>query len=217
MPVQDDLKIRLLIVEDDPIMRMGLADYFHNHASFQVIDQVASGQSGQAQALRLNPDVIIMDIGLPDIDGIAITQQIKSQQPDIRIVMLTSHTTEHEMVAALASGADAYCVKGTSLEKLLLAIACVREGAVYLDPSIAQQIIKTFKPRSTLAPALIPLSERELEVLRLLVEGKSNPEIAQALYLSVGTVKTHVRSILNKLAVDDRVQAAVVALRAGLV
>jgi two-component system, NarL family, response regulator LiaR len=132
------------------------------------------------------------------------------------VVMLTSHTAETEVIAALSSGADAYCVKGANVDRLLAAIAAAQEGAIYLDPLIARQVIDHLKPPSP-SNNLGQLSQREMDVLKLMVEGRSNPEIADQLYLSPNTIKTHVRGIMNKLAVDDRVQAAVVALRAGLV
>jgi DNA-binding NarL/FixJ family response regulator len=132
--------------------------------------------------------------------------------------MLTSHTLETEVVAALSSGADAYCVKGASLDRLLAAIEAAMEGATYLDPQIARLVLDNLKPPSPEPnPNIANLSEREAEVLKLIVEGKSNSEIADILYLSTNTIKTHVRGIMNKLAVDDRVQAAVIALRSGLV
>jgi DNA-binding NarL/FixJ family response regulator len=157
-----------------------------------------------------------MDIGLPRKDGIAATQEIKAALPDVRVVMLTSHTAETEIIAALSSGADAYCVKGASIDRLLNAISAAIEGATYLDPQIARRVIEHLKPPAP-SDSIGQLSQRELEVLKLMVEGKSNPEIAAELYLSTNTVKTHVRGIMNKLSVDDRVQAAVVALRKGIV
>jgi DNA-binding NarL/FixJ family response regulator len=130
--------------------------------------------------------------------------------------MLSSHTDDNEIIAALSSGADAYCVKGTSTDSLLAAFAAAKDGATYLDPKIARKVMDHLKP-PTQAENTSHLSQRELEVLKLIVEGKSNPEIAKVLYLSPNTIKTHVRGIMNKLSVDDRVQAAVVALRSGLV
>ncbi|NJR67861.1 MAG: response regulator transcription factor [Synechococcales cyanobacterium CRU_2_2] len=207
--------MRVLIVEDDPVMQLGLSELFEENPQFEIVAQVTDGCAAVEYALSLQPDIVLMDIGLPKLDGITATQKIKAVSPEIRIVMLTSHTAEPEMIAALASGADAYCIKGTSLEKLLLAIACAQEGAAYLDPQIARQIIKSLKP-SFSQQNLPQLSSRELEVLTLLVEGKSNPEIANILHISLSTAKAHVRSIMAKLAVDDRVQVAVVALRSGL-
>jgi two-component system, NarL family, response regulator LiaR len=208
--------VRILIVEDDPVMQLGLSELFEDQPQFEIVALVGDGYAAIAQALSLKPHLIIMDIGLPKLDGIMATQQIKAAQPEVRVLMLTSHTDEPEMIAALASGADAYCVKGTNLEQLLLAIACAQEGATYLDPQIARQIVETLKPSSP-KQNIGQLSSRELEVLKLLVDGKSNPEIAEILLISLSTAKAHVRSIMGKLAVDDRVQAAVIALRSGLV
>jgi DNA-binding NarL/FixJ family response regulator len=167
-------------------------------------------------AQELMPDIIVMDIGLPRLDGISATQKIKTSLPNVHIVMLSSHTDDTEIIAALSSGADAYCVKGTNTESLLAAFAAAKDGATYLDPQIARKVMDHLKPPIN-PENTSHLSQRELEVLRLIVEGKSNPEIAKQLYLSPNTIKTHVRGIMNKLSVDDRVQAAVVALRSGLV
>ncbi|MBW4520745.1 MAG: response regulator transcription factor [Scytolyngbya sp. HA4215-MV1] len=208
--------LRILIVEDDPMMQLGLEQSLEDCPQFEIVGQANDGYLGVDLALKLKPDLIVMDIGLPRLDGIAATQQIKAALPAVRIVMLTSHTTETEVIAALSSGADAYCIKGTSVDRLLAAIAAAQEGATYLDPQIARRVVEHLKP-PTPTGNVGQLSQRELEVLKLMVEGRSNPEIAAALYLSPNTVKTHIRGIMNKLAVDDRVQAAVVALRSGIV
>lgn len=208
--------LRILIVEDDPMMQLGLEQSLAAHPQFAIVGQAEDGYLGVEAALKLRPDLVVMDIGLPRLDGIAATQQIKAALPDVRVVMLTSHTTETEIIAALSSGADAYCIKGASVDRLLSAISAAQEGATYLDPQIARRVIDHLKPPSP-SGNVATLSQREMEVLKLMVEGYSNPEIAAALYLSPNTVKTHVRGIMNKLSVDDRVQAAVVALRSGLV
>ena len=208
--------LRVLIVEDDPMMQLGLEQSLTAHPQITIVGQAEDGYMGVEAAKRLNPDLIVMDIGLPRLDGIAATQQIKAALPHIRVVMLTSHTTEQEVIASLSSGADAYCIKGASVDRLLKAIAAAAEGATYLDPQIGRQVLQHLTPPSPIGN-IANLSQRELEVLKLIVEGYSNPEIATKLYLSANTVKTHVRGIMNKLAVDDRVQVAVVALRSGLV
>ncbi|MGF1480416.1 MAG: response regulator [Cyanophyceae cyanobacterium] len=208
--------LQIVIVEDDPVMQLGLEQFLEDCENFQVLGRAEDGYSGIAVTLELKPDVVVMDIGLPQLDGIAATQQIKQKLPDVRVVMLTSHTADMEMVAALASGADAYCIKGIGLEQLKIAINCAHTGAAYLDPQIARRVINHLQYTRPSAPT-IELSKRELDVLRLVVEGKSNPEIAAELFLSISTVKTHLRSVMNKLSVDDRVQAAVAALRTGLV
>ncbi|WP_017319346.1 response regulator [Mastigocladopsis repens] len=208
--------LRILIVEDDPMMQLGLEQSLMAYPQMEIVGQAEDGYLGVQAALKLKPDLVVMDIGLPRLDGIAATQQIKAALPETHVVMLTSHQTDTEIIAALSSGADAYCIKGASVERLLSAIAAAVEGATYLDPQIARRVIDNLKPPSPSGNAA-NLSQRELEVLRLMVDGLSNPEIAEKLYLSPNTIKTHVRGIMNKLSVDDRVQAAVVALRSGLV
>ncbi|TAF11264.1 MAG: DNA-binding response regulator [Nostocales cyanobacterium] len=219
---QPSSPVRILIVEDDPMMQIGLQHILSTHSQLEIVGIAEDGYVGVESALSLQPDVVIMDVGMPHIDGITATQQIKQSHPDMKIIMLTSHTSQTEVIAALSSGADGYCVKGTSADQLVKAIDIVYQGATYLDAQIAQTVINQLKPavpgaKST--PSIPPatLSNREMEVLRFIVEGYSNPEIAKALYLSEHTIKTHVRGIMNKLLVNDRVQAAVVALRSGLV
>jgi DNA-binding NarL/FixJ family response regulator len=208
--------LRILIVEDDPLMRLGLKQFLETDDRFAIVGEVADGYSAIEAAGNLTPDLVIMDIGLPQLDGIEATRQIKEKFPNVRILVLTSHEEETETIAALSSGADAYCIKGTSLQQLSVAIAAVEDGAVYLAPQIARTAIAHLhSPRPNLSGT--KLSGREIEILKLIVEGQSNPEIARLLHLSLSTVKTHVRNIMNKLVADDRVQAAVIALRSGLV
>lgn len=210
--------MRILIVEDDPLMQLGLEQALSEQPGFTIIGQAEDGYTAVQQAIALQPDLIVMDIGLPRLDGIAATKQIKAKLPHVHIVMLTSHTLQTEVVAALSSGADAYCIKGASLDRLLAAIAAAKDGATYLDPQIARLVVDNLKPSiSQTDSGISHLSEREMEVLKLIVEGKSNNEIGEVLYLSTNTIKTHVRGIMNKLSVDDRVQAAVIALRSGIV
>ena len=212
----DTPRLRILIVEDDPMMQLGLEQSLMAYPELEIVGQADDGYLGVQAALKLKPDLVVMDIGLPRLDGIAATQQIKAALPETHVVMLTSHQTETEIIAALSSGADAYCIKGATVERLLSAISAAVEGATYLDPQIARKVIENLKVPSSKGNNA-NLSQRELDVLRLMVDGLSNPEIAEKLYLSPNTIKTHVRGIMNKLSVDDRVQAAVVALRSGLV
>ena len=213
------LPLRILIIEDDPIMRIGLKQLISSQPDKSVIGMTEDGYRGVEAALNLKPDLAIIDVGMPHLDGIAATQQIKAALPKVKVLMLTSHTADTEVIAALSSGADAYCVKGIDFDKLLTAIATVQEGATYLDTRIAQKIVSYLKPNTVRTNSNVEeqLSRRELEVLELIVEGYSNPEIGKRLNLSVNTIKTYVRSIMNKLMVSDRVQAAVTALRSGLV
>ncbi|MEN9520522.1 MAG: hypothetical protein RLZZ381_3110 [Cyanobacteriota bacterium] len=208
--------IKVLIVEDDQMMQLGLEQALSKYPQLEIVEQVDDGYFGVQAALKHQPDLIIMDIGLPRLDGIAAAEKIRTQLPTVKIVMLTSHTIQTEVIAALAAGADAYCVKGAKVEQLINAIAVVQDGATYLDPQIAKLVVENLKP-PTPNDQIGNLSEREIEILELIVEGKSNPQIAKTLHLSPNTIKTHVRSIMNKLTVNDRVQAAVVALRSGLI
>ncbi|PSP16206.1 MAG: DNA-binding response regulator [Cyanobacteria bacterium QS_8_64_29] len=211
-------KLRIVIVEDDPMMQLGLEQSLADYPQFEIVAQAQDGIQGVEAARTHQPDIVVMDIGLPRLDGIAATQQVKQSLPGVHVVVLTSHTDRTEVVAALASGADAYCLKGTSVAQLATAIQSAREGATYLHPQIARAIIDRLQPGTGEASyQQTAFSQRELEILNWMVEGYTNPEIAAQLYLSRNTVKTHVRSIMNKLAVDDRVRAAVKALRAGLV
>jgi DNA-binding NarL/FixJ family response regulator len=209
----------LVIVEDDPMMQLGLEQSLQDYPHVQIVALAADGVSGLAAVRQHQPDLVMMDIGLPRLDGIAVTQAIKAEMPQIRVVMFTSHISETEIVASLSSGADAYCIKGANVELLISAIEAALDGAVYLDPKIARKVLEHLRPPPPEADkaALATLSPRELDVLQLMVQGLSNSEIAESLYLSTNTIKTHLRGIMNKLAVDDRVQAAVVALRAGLI
>ena len=222
MSAASNSPLRILIVDDDPMMRIGLKHSLAAQSQLEIVDVVEDGFLGVEAATEQHPDVVIMDVGMPHMDGITATQQIKQTLPDVKVVILTSHTDQTEVIAALSSGADGYCVKGTSVEQLVKAIEVVYEGATYLDAQVAQAVINQLRPPAPASKntSSIPrgtLSERELEVLRLIVDGYSNPDIAKALYLSEHTVKTYVRGILNKLLVNDRVQAAVVALRSGLI
>jgi two-component system, NarL family, response regulator LiaR len=202
-------------------MGVGLKQLLSCQPHKLVVGVAKDGYRGIEAALSLKPDLAIIDVGMPHLDGIAATQQIKAALPNIKIIMLTSHTTDTEIIASLSSGADAYCIKGINIAKLLTAIATVEEGSIYLDAHIAQKVVNYLNSspvKKTNCHNLEgQLSTRELEVLELIVEGKSNPEIAEGLNLSVNTVKTYVRSIMNKLQVSDRVQAAVTALRSEIV
>lgn len=209
--------IHILIVEDDPMMRLGLTHSLAPKPTVHVMGTAEDGYEGVAMAQTHPPDLVLMDVGMPRLDGIAATQQIKHTLPHVRVVMFTSHTEQTEVVAALSSGADGYCIKGTSIDTLMQAITIATTGGIYLDPHIAQQVMACLTPQPQDSPPEHHLSARELEVLKLIVEGYSNPEIGEQLFLSTNTVKTYVKGIMNKLVVNDRVQAAVLALRKGWV
>ena len=207
---------RVLVIEDDPLAQLGIEQVLADYPALTLIGTVNNGYLGVEATHRDKPDLVLMDIGLPGIDGIEATQQIKGMHPTTKVVILTSHMNKTEVLAAFASGADAYCIKGGSLDILVTAIATVAQNGVYLDAQIANIIIQNFQPTTPEAPTS-SLSNREYEVLELLVEGLSNPEIAKRLYISPNTVRGHMRSLMTKLSANDRVHVAVKALRAGLI
>ena len=203
----------VFLVEDHAFTRDGLRVAINRDPGLRVIGEARSGEEALELYAEHPADVVVMDIGLPGIDGIEATRRLKSAHPKARVVMLTVHQLEQEVLAALASGADAYCLKTTDPSSLLIAIRAAALGSAYLDPQIAHLVLGRVTPASD---GETNLSPRELEVLRLIADGMGNKEIAQALEISLSTVKTHVQEILERLRVSDRTQAAVKALRRGL-
>jgi len=216
--------IRLVIVEDNDLMRDGLRSMFERAGGFEVVGEAEDGLSAVKVAEKLQPDVVVMDIGLPGQDGIAATRQIRQLLPSTRIVMLTSHNNDDEIFGALSAGAAGYCLKDCASERLKIAVMSVAEGAAWMDPRIAGKVLKVFESgvlkKSEPEPVTTAdsvLSERELEVLRLMAQGQGNKEIAVKLQIGVSTVRTHVEHILEKLAVGGRTAAAVKAMKEGLI
>jgi two-component system, NarL family, response regulator LiaR len=215
MSLDNSQPLRILIVEDDPLMQLGLKHALNCYPNLEIIAQEEDGDAGVQLVLKFKPDVVIMDIGLPRLNGILATKQIKTACPEIRIVILTSHATERETILALANGADAYCIKGSQVTQIVDAIAAVRSGAIYLDEKV-RRVIDQLKTLPVKTPSF-ELSDREMDILKLLVEGYSNGAIAEALFLSESTIKANLRSIMTKFEVNDRVQVAVIALRSGII
>ncbi|TDE85622.1 response regulator transcription factor [Deinococcus sp. S9] len=204
--------IRILIVEDHAFTRDGLRASLNLEADLRVVAEARSGEEALEVLRGQAADVAIVDIGLPGMDGIQAARELKRRWPELRIVMLTAHDLREEVFASLASGADAYCLKSARPDLLLLAVRAAAAGSAYLDPQVAHHVLGGVR-----APdAGAPLTPRELDVLRLIADGLANKEIAAALEISVSTVKLHVQEILVKLQAADRTQAAVKALRAGL-
>jgi DNA-binding NarL/FixJ family response regulator len=221
------MALRLVLVEDHQMTLVGLRMILEQQPDLTVLGEADTGNKAVRVVDAEKPDLVLMDIGLPEMDGIEATQTIKAKYPGIKVMMLTSKDNEQDVFAALAAGADAYCMKGVAPETLITAIHAVADGTAWLDPAIARVVLGRFQgggmPSAASAsepagpPADCPLTEREMEVLRLIVDGLSNPEIADKLYITKATAKAHVHSILQKLCVDDRTQAAVLALREGYV
>jgi two-component system, NarL family, response regulator LiaR len=217
--------IRILVVDDHPLIRRGMKGQFSLEPGFTVVGEADDGAQAIKLAAQLQPDVVLMDIDLPVIDGITATQQIKSDQTATRILALSAFDDDTQVVGMLAAGADGYCLKSIKWEQLIVVIQLVLQGGAYLDPPIAQKVARLLKPNFMVQDTRTPdttsqrpiLSTREREVLKFIAQGYSNQEIADQLYLSLGTIKSYVRMLLNKLSVDDRVQAAAIAVREGLI
>lgn len=223
-----DKDIRVLLVEDHMMIRMGTALVIEQTEGITLLAEAEDGQLGVEKAKELLPDVILMDIGLPVIDGIEATRQIKEMNLDSKILIFTSRDSDDDVFAALAAGADGYIMKGATATQLTAAIKAVNEGTAWLDPAIARLVLSNVQRQKAEESATdtinykagknsFGLTEREMEVLALIVDGLSNPEIAEKLFITRATAKAHVHSILQKLYVDDRTQAAVTAMREGLV
>jgi DNA-binding NarL/FixJ family response regulator len=241
-------QIRVILVEDHDLTRAGLRSAFNQYEDIQIVGEANNGEAGLHLLESTLPDVAIIDIGLPKIDGIELTRRFKqflvdrSTDPESpiggRVLMLTMQDQQDSVLAAFAAGADSYCMKDAAMDKLLEALRLTHEGQNWIDPAVARVVLQQVQqhhapvmdainnntiaiqgigPDQDQLIAADPLTERELEVLSLIVRGCSNAAIADQLYITVGTVKTHVRNILNKLSADDRTQAAVLALRSGLV
>jgi DNA-binding NarL/FixJ family response regulator len=212
------VKIKVLIVEDHALTRTGLRTALDCNASLEVVGEASDGESGLEEALRLKPDVAVVDIGLPGIDGIELTRRIRRDLPKTKVLILTMHDMDDEVIATLAAGADAYCLKSADPERIVDAVKAAASGGAYFDPGIAHVVLRAFnRPEVAGSAAGSPLTPRETEILQLIAGGTSNAEIAQQLSIGLGTVKGHIRDLMEKLSASDRTHAAVIALRRGLI
>jgi DNA-binding NarL/FixJ family response regulator len=212
--VQPGARLRVAIVEDHALTRAGLRTALGE--SFDVVGEAADGQSGWDLIAQRHPDVAVIDIGLPALDGIELTKRVRTELPATRVVIVTMLDVEEEVLAALSAGADAYCLKSSDTQRIVDAVRIAGEGGAYFDPQIAHIVLSRFASTPTSAVSS-PLTLREAEILRLIAGGNGNAEIADALYIGLGTVKGHIRDILEKLSAADRTQAAVTALRRGYI
>jgi len=222
---QTSKEVRVIIIEDYKLTRVGLRCALNEIENINVIAEAQNAEIGLELIKKEQPDVVLMDLGLPGINGLEATSKVKNLSPNTKIIILTSHDREEEVVASLGSGASGYCLKDIDPTTLSNVIKNVAKGACWLDSNVAHLALKFFpKPENTEilsgtrnSDNKTKLTEREQEVLKLLVQGKSNTEIAQELIVSVHTAKAHVCSILQKMCVNDRVQAAVKAVKEGMV
>ena len=226
---QQQIPVHVLVVDDQQLIRDGIASLLSIQEGIEVVGTAADGQEAIEQALKLSPDVILMDIRMPVMDGIAATEQIRRQLPDCQVLMLTTFDDDEYIVKALLAGASGYLLKDIPAQDLAQAIQLIHKGIYQLEPSIAGKLVgalssthdfpdKSTKVSSSLTTEICPdLTERELEVLRLIATGATNREIAEELVISEGTVKNHVSNILNCLGLRDRTQAAIYAREKNLI
>ena len=217
--------ISVVIVEDYKLTRAGLKSALNEYDTINVAGEAEDAEDGLDLIKKIKPDVVLMDVGLPGMNGFEAAMKIREAGIGAKVIILTSHERSDEVIAAFGSGACAYCLKDISPDDLSRVIADVSKGACWIDPAVSPYVLKYFPkpenisilPSAEVQDARAQLTDRELEVLKHLVNGKSNTEIAKELIVSVHTAKAHVCSILQKLCVDDRVQAAVKAIRENII
>lgn len=204
-------RIRILIADDHPVVRAGLQGMLASQPDFELVGEAATGNEAVTLSTHLHPDVVLMDLRMAEMDGVAATAQLHSQQPDTSVLILTTYDTNADILRAIEAGAIGYLLKDTPREELFAAIRSVAQGKAVLAPTVATRLLRQ---RQSLAGEA--LSARELEVLSLVARGASNKEIARSLYLSEATVKSHLIHLFGKLGVTDRTAAVTVALQHGL-
>jgi NarL family two-component system response regulator LiaR len=216
-------KIKVLIVDDHQVVRQGLRTFLELHGDIVVVGEAGDGLAAVESAGRLAPDVVLMDLVMPQLDGVAATRQVKALNAGIKVIALTSFTEDDKVFPAIQAGASSYLLKDVSPDDLVEAIRAVHRGEARLHPDIARKLMEAMRAAQPAGPSheardpAVDLTEREREVVRLVAQGLSNHDIAGALVISEKTVKTHVSNVLSKLSLEDRTQLAIYAIRHGLV
>jgi DNA-binding NarL/FixJ family response regulator len=210
--VPDTGKIRVLLVDDHAVVRMGLRTFFELQDDIDVVGEASDGSEAVAVARRLKPDVILMDLLMPNMDGLTAIGRIKGEMPETEIVAVTSFIEEEKVTAALEAGASGYLLKDAEAEEVAAAIRAAYAGEVHLDAAVARLLAQRMRDRKTKPDPVEPLTDRERDVLRLLGQGMSNKEIGAALFITERTARTYVSNILGKLGLASRTQAALYAV-----
>lgn len=203
--------IRVLVADDHPIVRGGVVGLLRDEPDIEVVAEAGSGEDAVRLTLELVPDVVLMDLRMPGVDGVEATERIRAEAPGVRVLVFTTYETDDSILGAIEAGASGYLLKAAPAEELLAGVRAVAAGETVLGPSIAAKLVN--RVRQAPAPAL---STRQLEVLRLVAAGKSNPEIAAELFIGESTVKTHLGIIFERLGVSDRTRAVTRAMELGL-
>jgi two-component system NarL family response regulator len=209
--------IKILISDDHPVVREGLSAMLSREKDMIVLGEAKNGREAVQLAAELSPDIVLMDLRMPEMDGVEAIRQIKSLYPDIQLIILTTYDDDEYIFKGIEAGARAYLLKDAPREKLFQAIRAVSRGESVIEPTVASHVLDRLAELSRQVQTPEVLSDRELEVLILIAKGTSNKEIAGTLNISESTVKTHIQSIFNKLEVNDRTEAVTVALRRGII
>lgn len=210
-------KIKVLIADDHPVVREGLSTMIAQQPDIEVVGEAADGAEAVEKALALKPDVILMDLRMPVLDGVEAMQQIRAKYKDVKFIVLTTYDTEEYVFRAIESGAQAYLLKDALRDELFKAIRNVYEGKSVIEPAIARRVLERFAQMSRQATRPETLSEREIEVLNLMARGAPNKEIATALSVTESTVRTHIQSIFQKLEANNRTEAVTKAVTKGII
>lgn len=208
--------IRIVVADDHPIVRAGIIGLLESEPGLEVVGEAADGAEAVAVAASERPDLVLMDLRMPRLDGAGATARIVAEVPGTRVLVLTTYETDDHILAAIEAGASGYLLKAAPQAEIVAGIRAVAAGETVLAPSIAAKLVSRVRAEAT-SVALPSLSPRELEVLRLVAEGRSNPEIARALFIGEATVKTHLLHVFEKLEVNDRTRAVTRAMELGLI
>ena len=209
--------IKILIADDHPVVREGLIAMLSREVDFKVVGEAKDGAEAVNKAKELSPDVVLMDLRMPEMDGVEAMRQIRSAMPDIKFIILTTYSDDDYIFSGIEAGARAYLLKDAPREDLFKAIRSVYRGESLIQPVVASKLLDRFSQLSRRAPSGEELSERELEVLCLMAKGAANKEISAELNIAQSTVKTHITNIFQKLGVNDRTEAVTQALKKGII
>jgi DNA-binding NarL/FixJ family response regulator len=204
--------VRVLVVDDHPVVRTGVQGMLASQADFEVVGEAADGEGALTQVVALSPDVVLMDLRMPGIDGVEATRRIRARHPDVQVLVLTTYDTDDDIVRAVEAGAVGYLLKDSPREELFRGVRAAARGESMLATAVASRLVGRLR-----APPAQSLSPRELEVLILVAEGRPNKDVARQLFISETTVKSHLAHIFTKLGVDDRTAAVTVALERGMI
>ncbi|HEX9617571.1 MAG TPA: response regulator transcription factor [Anaerolineales bacterium] len=217
MEAKPDDRIRILIADDHPVVRDGLVAMLSTQGDFQVIGEAATGRETVSRALELRPDVLLLDLEMPDMDGVHALEEIRRQFPGIQVIVLTAFDTDERILSALKSGASGYLLKGVPRQEIFHAIRTVSQGGSLLQPVVTTRLLEHIRSAEEAQAPIDPLTEREREILQLVAKGGSNKQIAVALAITERTVKFHVSAILRKLNAANRAEAVQKALTSSLI